>query len=56
VAGSLLRPDPPEETAALERARAELLSGNGHAAGSTEPSAGDRRELAGRPGRPKDLS
>ena len=59
VAGSLLRPDPPEETEGLERARAELRSsGNGHGADSAEPSRDDRRELAGRPqgGRPKDLS
>ena len=37
VAGTLLRPDPPEETAALERARAEeLASSNGH--GTNGPS------------------
>jgi ubiquinol-cytochrome c reductase cytochrome b subunit len=32
VAGTLLTPDPPEETTALERARAEQHAGKGHAA------------------------
>jgi ubiquinol-cytochrome c reductase cytochrome b subunit len=49
VAGSLLRPDPPEETVALERARAELAHSNGAATDSEEHSKDDRRELAGRP-------
>jgi ubiquinol-cytochrome c reductase cytochrome b subunit len=49
VAGSLLRPDPPEETIALEKARAELAHGNGAAADPAEQSKDDRRELAGRP-------
>ena len=31
VPGSLLTPDPPEETAALARARAELARGRGRA-------------------------
>ncbi|MCU1654651.1 MAG: menaquinol-cytochrome reductase, partial [Pseudonocardia sp.] len=49
VAGSLLRPDPPEETVALEQARAELAHSNGAAADSEDHSKDDRRELAGRP-------
>jgi ubiquinol-cytochrome c reductase cytochrome b subunit len=54
VPGSLLKPDPAEETAALERAHAELHaaahgaghngSGNGHV-----DSAGDRELVSGRP-------
>ena len=49
VAGSLLRPDPPEETAELARARAELAHGNGHDAEPGEHSEERQRELAGRP-------
>jgi len=53
VAGSLLRPDPPEETATLERARAELAHANGsddgHAPDGAARDLEDRRELAGRP-------
>jgi ubiquinol-cytochrome c reductase cytochrome b subunit len=49
VPGSLLRPDPPAETAALDRARAtELARWDGH----DEVTVGERedqRELAGRP-------
>ncbi|HWN32052.1 MAG TPA: cytochrome b, partial [Pseudonocardia sp.] len=49
VAGSLLRPDPPEETAALASARAELARSNGHDAEPGEHSDERRPELAGRP-------
>ncbi|MDQ4020292.1 MAG: cytochrome b, partial [Actinomycetota bacterium] len=45
VPGSLLRPDPPEQTRALEKARQD---GNGTSA------KGSDRELAGRPQQPKD--
>jgi ubiquinol-cytochrome c reductase cytochrome b subunit len=46
VAGTLLRPDPPEETAALERARAEeLASTNGH---GTNGQSGNGRHSNGR--------
>ncbi|GAA5171749.1 ubiquinol-cytochrome c reductase cytochrome b subunit [Pseudonocardia eucalypti] len=48
MAGSFWSPDPAEETAALERARAELANGhgNGHA---PEESETREAELAGRP-------
>lgn len=46
VAGSLLRPDPPEQTRALEKARQD---GNG-----TPADGSDRRKLAGRPQQPRD--
>jgi len=49
VAGSLLRPDPPEETVALDRARAAV--GDGRSAAESAPAASDR-ELAGRPQQP----
>ena len=49
VAGSLLRPDPPQETAELARARAELAHANGHDAEPGEHSEERQRELAGRP-------
>ena len=63
VPGSLLRPDPPSETAALAQARAAQLtashaSSNGHDGhDAVSEEAGERRELAGLPeaGRPKDL-
>jgi ubiquinol-cytochrome c reductase cytochrome b subunit len=45
VPGSLLRPDPPEQTRALEKARQD---GNG------TPAKGSDRELAGRPQQPKE--
>jgi ubiquinol-cytochrome c reductase cytochrome b subunit len=46
VAGTLLRPDPPEETAALERARAEeLASTNGH---GTNGQSGNGQHSNGR--------
>ncbi len=45
VPGSLLRPDPPEQTRALEKARQD---GNG------TPAKGSDRELAGRPQQPRD--
>ncbi|HEY4024398.1 MAG TPA: cytochrome bc complex cytochrome b subunit [Pseudonocardiaceae bacterium] len=70
VAGTLLRPDPPEETAALERARAEELastnghgtngqSGNGqHSNGRGSFGHGDSRSEDDRElvGRPKDTT
>ncbi|MHA6795372.1 cytochrome bc1 complex cytochrome b subunit [Pseudonocardia bannensis] len=51
VAGSLLRPDPADETAALERARAEETLAEGE-------RRAERRQLAGHQeaGRPKDIS
>jgi ubiquinol-cytochrome c reductase cytochrome b subunit len=51
VAGTLLRPDPPDEVAALERAR----HGNGTDGAEQEQPSG-QRELAGRPspGKPSD--
>ncbi|WP_214368547.1 cytochrome b [Pseudonocardia sp. H11422] len=51
VAGSLLGPDPVEETVALERARAEQYA-------AENARQAERRELAGRPeaGRPKDVT
>jgi ubiquinol-cytochrome c reductase cytochrome b subunit len=58
IAGSLLAPDPPEETAALERARA--IAGQGSHVQPTEsalesaPPATADRELAGRPQQPTD--
>ncbi|MGH3994444.1 MAG: cytochrome b, partial [Pseudonocardiaceae bacterium] len=45
IPGSLLRPDPPEQTRALEKARHD---GNG------TPAKGSDRELAGRPNQPTD--
>ncbi len=48
VPGSLFRPDPPEQTRALERARQEAATGNGV---STD---GAGRKLAGRPHQPSD--
>jgi ubiquinol-cytochrome c reductase cytochrome b subunit len=64
VAGSFLGPDPAEETAALERARAEYAEAeaarHGGHSGDQERAAREeeRRELAGRPdaGRPSDLA
>jgi len=51
VAGSLLRPDPPEETIALGRARAH----DPHAPASPDSEdAPSTRELAGRPQQPPD--
>ena len=53
VPGSLLRPDPSDETAALEQARAAL--GRGGHAQPTEPAPPTaERELAGRPQQPTD--
>ncbi len=54
VAGSLLTPDPPEETRALAGARHELAlaesaRSDGHAPNDTEIEAGERSALAGRP-------
>jgi ubiquinol-cytochrome c reductase cytochrome b subunit len=62
VSGSLLTPDPVEETIALERARAEEAAAEaalnaGHSgSGELEARTEERRELVGRPdaGRPKD--
>lgn len=56
VRGSLLRPDPPEEVAALERARAELRSQAAPAEVAPEAEAAEptRRQLAGRPQQPPD--
>jgi ubiquinol-cytochrome c reductase cytochrome b subunit len=53
VAGSLIKPDPASETAALERARRELSEaeasrGDGNRE-AEERERSDRRELAGRP-------
>jgi ubiquinol-cytochrome c reductase cytochrome b subunit len=45
VPGSLLRPDPPEQTRALEKARQD---------GDGAPAKGTDRELAGRPQQPRD--
>ena len=65
VPGSLLTPDPPEQTAALERSRAEAAALEGAAAhagdeADTSPAAREehREVLAGRPdaGRPKDIT
>ncbi|HEY8373387.1 MAG TPA: cytochrome bc complex cytochrome b subunit [Pseudonocardiaceae bacterium] len=54
VPGSFLRPDPPEEVAALERARAE--TGATGTSALTEQAAGpaQSKELAGKPQQPKD--
>jgi ubiquinol-cytochrome c reductase cytochrome b subunit len=54
VAGSLLTPDPPEETTALTNARhelalAEAAHSDGHAPNDTEIEAGERSALVGRP-------
>ncbi len=64
VPGSLLKPDPPEQTAELERAkqRAALAEAAEHAGSDGDSSREAREEqreaLAGRPdaGRPKDLT
>ena len=64
VQGSLLTPDPPEQTAALERAKreeAEIEAGEhaGDSGDSTREARVEQREaLAGRPdaGRPKDIT
>jgi ubiquinol-cytochrome c reductase cytochrome b subunit len=58
VPGTLLRPDPPDEVAALERARAAAGLG-GHiqpseSAMESAPPTADERELAGRPQQPTD--
>ncbi len=50
VPGSLLRPDPSEQTRALEKARHEAAAGNG--LGSD--GSGSDRTLAGRPQQPND--
>jgi ubiquinol-cytochrome c reductase cytochrome b subunit len=50
VPGSLLRPDPVEQTRALEKARQESAAGNG--LGSA--AHGADRTLAGRPHQPTD--
>jgi len=50
VPGSLFRPDPREETEALEAARSD---GNGHAPGP-EAAGTQRRELAGHPQQPRE--
>ena len=64
VTGSLLTPDPAEETAALERAKredaareAELVSGH-EGDREREARVEEREALAGRPeaGRPKDIA
>jgi ubiquinol-cytochrome c reductase cytochrome b subunit len=60
VAGSLLTPDPVDETVALEHARAELHTAEAAAHNGREAAEahGEQPALAGRPdgGRPKDLT
>ncbi|GEL17598.1 cytochrome bc1 complex cytochrome b subunit [Pseudonocardia asaccharolytica] len=60
VSGSLLFPDPVEETAALEQARADEADAEVAERGAREREAreAERRALAGRPGdgRPKELT
>jgi ubiquinol-cytochrome c reductase cytochrome b subunit len=63
VPGSLLTPDPPEQTAALEKARreeeaAEAARHHGEGDANREGRVEERQALAGRPdaGRPKDLT
>ncbi|HVL85960.1 MAG TPA: cytochrome bc complex cytochrome b subunit [Pseudonocardia sp.] len=64
VAGSLLKPDPVAETAALERARAEeaaaeaALHGGHSGSGELQAREQEREALAGRPaaGRPKEIT
>jgi len=64
VPGSLLTPDPPEQTAELERAKhrdalAEAAAHAGSEGDSSREARNEQREaLAGRPdaGRPKDLT
>jgi ubiquinol-cytochrome c reductase cytochrome b subunit len=58
VAGSLIKPDPASETAALERARHELaeaeMSNSGQARGDGNREA-EERERGALAGRPSDL-
>ncbi|MGH3796342.1 MAG: cytochrome bc1 complex cytochrome b subunit [Pseudonocardiaceae bacterium] len=58
VPGSLLRPDPLEQTRALEKARQEAAAADRHTDnGSTEAAAdseSEKRKLAGRPQQPSD--
>ena len=50
MAGSLLKPDPASETAALERARRELAEAEAaHADGNRSAEERERGALAGRP-------
>ncbi len=48
VPGSLLRPDPPEQTRALDKARQDAISGDALTANRSD------RELAGRPNQPTE--
>jgi ubiquinol-cytochrome c reductase cytochrome b subunit len=56
VPGSFLRPDSPDEVAALENARAALVTGEGSTAEvpMDDADAAKARELAGRPNQPHD--
>jgi ubiquinol-cytochrome c reductase cytochrome b subunit len=58
VPGSLLTPDSPEETAALEQARADAAAAEVPPLQDEAVHIGDRGVLAGRPeaGRPKDIT
>ena len=51
MAGSLIKPDPASETAALERARRELAEAEAaaHADGNRSAEERERGALAGRP-------
>jgi len=54
VPGSFLRPDPPEEVAALERARAETGATGTSALTEQAAEPAQSKELAGKPQQPKD--
>jgi ubiquinol-cytochrome c reductase cytochrome b subunit len=59
VQGSLLTPDPADQVAALEQAKADEAAAerDGHHSGERDSRVGEREVLAGRPdaGRPKDI-